>query len=48
MHISITNTEWVNGILMISWSRGGHIGFIFLEIEKGPVPLAYLATPVII
>ena len=23
---------------MITWSRGGHIGFIFLKIEKGPGP----------
>ena len=38
IHVSITNTEGIMGILMISWSRGGHIGFIFLEIEKGTGP----------
>ena len=27
MHVSITNTEGVMAILMITGSRGGHIGF---------------------
>ena len=29
MYVSITNTEGVMAILMISRSRGGHIGIIF-------------------
>ena len=39
MYVSITNTEIVMAILMISRSRGGHIGFIFGEFDKGPGPL---------
>ena len=35
-YVSITNTERVMAILMISRSRGGHIGFMFLEIDKEP------------
>ena len=29
IYVSITNTEGVIAILMLSWSRGGHIGFSF-------------------
>ena len=36
MYVSITNTEGVMAILMISSIRGGHIGFFL--IEKGPGP----------
>ena len=36
MYVSITNAEGVMAILMISSSRGGHIGFFL--IEKGPDP----------
>ena len=35
-YVYITYTEGVMVILMISRCRGGHIGFIFLEIDKLP------------
>ena len=39
MYVSITNTEGVMPILMISRSRGRHIGLIFFfKIEKEPGP----------
>ena len=43
IYVSITNTEGVIAILMLSCSRGGHIVFSFLEIIRGPGPLAPLA-----
>ena len=46
MYVSITNTEGVMAILMISSSRGGHIGFVLME--QGPGPLAHLAKPMVI
>ena len=39
MYVSITNTEGVMPILMISRSRGRHIGlFFFFKIDKEPGP----------
>ena len=35
-------------ILMISRSRGGHIGVMFWKLIRSLVPLAYLATPMVI
>ena len=37
MYLSQTQKDFV-AIVMISWSRGGHIGFIFWEIDWGPGP----------
>ena len=34
MYVSITNTEGVLAILMISWSRGGHIGFNKILVDE--------------
>ena len=48
MYISITNTEGVMAILMISRSRGGHIGIMFWKLLRALVPLASLAMPVVI
>ena len=38
IYVSITNTEGDIAILMLSCSRGGHIGFSLLEIIRGPGP----------
>ncbi len=39
VHIeSLSATEGVIAILMLSWSRVGHIGFSLLDIIKGPGP----------
>ena len=38
MYVSITNTEWVIAILMISRSRGGHIGIMFWKLLVALVP----------
>ena len=43
MYVSITNTEIVMAILMISRSRGGHIGIMFWKLLGALVPLAHLA-----
>ena len=50
MYVSITiiNTEGVMAISMISRSRGGHIGIMFLKLLGGLVPLAPLAMPMAI
>ena len=45
MYVSITNTEGVIAILMISRSRGGHIGIMFWKLLGALVPLAPLAMP---
>ena len=45
MYVSITNTEGVMTILMISRSRGGHIGILFWKLLGVMVPLAPLAVP---
>ena len=34
MYVSITNTEGVMVILMIPWSRGGHIGFYKMPLDE--------------
>ena len=44
MYVSMTNEEGVMAILMISWSRGGHVEFFFLEIDCAlgpPFPSGY-------
>ena len=38
MYVSITNSEGLMTILMISRSHDGHIGTMFLEIIRGPGP----------
>ena len=49
MYVSITNTEGVMiPILMISRSRGGHIGIMFWKMRGGLGPLAPLVTPMAI
>ncbi len=48
MYVSITNTEIVMAILMISRSRGGHIGIMFWKLLGALVPLAPLAMPMAI
>ena len=48
MYDSITNTEGVMVILMISRSRGAHIGILFWKSSGGLVPLSPLATPIVI
>ena len=49
MYVSITNTEGVTiAILMISRSRGGHIGIMFWKLRGGLGPLAPLVTPMVI
>ena len=48
MHVSITNTEGVMAILMISRSRGGHIGIMFWKLIGALIPLAPLAMPMAI
>ena len=48
MYVSITNTEIVMAILMISRSRGGHIGIMFWKLLGALVPLAPLAMPMTI
>ena len=48
MYVSITNTEGVMAILMISRSRGGHIGIMFWKVLGALVPLAPLAMPMAI
>ena len=48
MYVSITNTEGVIAILMISRSRGGHIGIIVWKLRGGMGPLAPLAMPMVI
>ena len=45
MYVSITNTEGVMAILMISRSRDGHIGILFWKLLGVMVPLAPLAMP---
>ena len=34
MYVSITNTEGVMAILMISWSGDGHIGFLKMPLDE--------------
>ena len=48
MSVSITNTEGVMPILMISRSRGDHIGIMFWKLLGALVPLAPLAMPMVI
>ena len=48
MYVSITNTEIVMAILMISRSRGGHIGIMFWKLLGAVVSLAPLAMPMAI
>ena len=48
MYVSITNTEGVMAILMISRSRDGHIGILFWKLSGVMVPLAPLAMPMAI
>ena len=49
MYVSITNTEGVMiAILMISRSRGGHIGIMFCKLRAGLGPLSPLVTPMVI
>ena len=48
MYVSITNTEIVMAILMISRGRGGHIGIMFWKLLGALVPLAPLAIPMTI
>ena len=48
MYVSITNTEGVMTILMISRSRGGHIGIMFWKLRGGLAPIAPLASPMVI
>ena len=48
MYVSITNTEGVMAILIISRSRGGHIGIMFGKSLGSLVPLAPLAMPMAI
>ncbi len=48
IYVSVTNTEGVMAILMISRSRGGHIGIMFWKLLKALVPLASLAMPMAI
>ena len=48
MNVSITNTEGVIAILMISRSSGGHIGIMFWKLLGALVPLAPLAVPMAI
>ena len=43
MYVSITNTEGIMAILMISRSRDGHIGILFWTLLGAMVPLAPLA-----
>ena len=45
MYVSIRNTEGAKAILMISRSRGGHIGIMFWKLLVTLVPLAPLAMP---
>ena len=45
MYVSITNIEIVMAILIISRSRGGHIGIMFWTLLGALVPLAPLAMP---
>ena len=46
--MSITNTEGVMTILMISRSRGGHNGILFWKLLGVMVSLAPLAVPMAI
>ena len=46
MCVSITNTEGVMAILMISRIRSGHIGIMFWKLIGALVPLVPLAMPV--
>ena len=48
MYVSITNTEIVMAILMISRSCGGHIGIMFWKLLGVLVPLAPQAMPMTI
>ena len=48
MYVSITNTEAVTAILMISRRHGGHIGITFWKLRGSLVPLGSLATPMVI
>ena len=48
MYVSITNTEGVMAILMISRSRDDHIGILFWKLLGVMVPLAPLAMPMAI
>ena len=48
MFVSITNTEGVMAILMISRSRDGHIGILFWKLLGVMVPLTPLAMPMAI
>ena len=34
MYVSITNTERLIAVLMISWSGGGHIGFKKMPLDE--------------
>ena len=48
MFVSITNTEGVMAISMISRSCGGHIGILFWKLWGGLGPLPPLVTPMAI
>ena len=48
MSRSQINTEGVMAILMISRSRGGHIGIMFWKSVGALAPLAHLAMPMAI
>ena len=48
MYVSITNTVGIVASLMISRSRGGHIGIICWKLIGGMGPLAPLAMPMVI
>ena len=48
MYVSITNTVLVMAILMISRSRGGHIGIMVWKLLGALVLLAPLAMPMAI
>ena len=48
MFVSITNTEGVMAILMISRSRDGHIGILFWKLLGVMLRLAPLAMPMAI
>ena len=48
MCVSISNTEGIITILMISRSRSGHFGIMFWKLRGSLIPLASLATPMVI
>ena len=48
LYVSITNTGGVMAILIISRSRGGHIGIMFGKLLGALDPIAHLAMPLAI